>query len=63
VFYEANSTSLRKRMLGQKFASDTEMQSVIRHSAGTAADIVLCIRHSETCLKIKQKFEQTWTTR
>jgi len=30
---------------GQKFASDTEVQSV----AWTAASIVLCIRHSEAC--------------
>jgi len=41
---------MKKMLGGQKFASDTEVQSVSHSSvAWTAASIVLCIGHSEAC--------------
>ena len=38
---------MKKMLNGQKFASDTEVQSVVRQ--WLSASIVLCIGHSEGC--------------
>jgi len=51
VFYEAISTHGEKMLDGQKFASDTEVQSVsvVRQWLGSSQHRSLaCIRHSET---------------
>jgi len=46
---------------GQKFASDNEVQSVVRQWLGSAASNVLCKRHSQACWQIEQMFERTRT--
>jgi len=38
---------VRKMLSGQKFASDTEVQSVVHQWLGTAASTILCIGHSQ----------------
>jgi len=51
---------MKKMLGGQKCTSDTEVSRFA--VAWTAAQIVLCIGHSEACWQMWQMFEQTWTS-